>query len=239
MKKIIILTSLLIFTLFSLSAQVFNNKLTSDEQQRLANGELIIRNIGKAKNISINGVNDTLSKTIDTIKDLNPSYLAEVIRMVPYAGNEDLLDKLRPIILNVEDYVGIPYYSEQYERDYDLYSSVKINSQNDDGNTARLNAIMEMSPFGGIDTDIILVTDDESLYYENTNLNNLKYNGGITIVKDKCMKSLVTVFRFGDSWVLYGIGGVKAPSIFFLKDRVETSFMNRIKTMCSYFFEHL
>ena len=161
MKKIIILTSLLIFTLFSLSAQVFNNKLTSDEQQRLANGELIIRNIGKAKNISINGVNDTLSKTIDTIKDLNPSYLAEVIRMVPYAGNEDLLDKLRPIILNVEDYVGIPYYSEQYERYYDLYSSVKIKSQNDDGNTARLNAIMEMSPFGGIDTDIILVTDDE------------------------------------------------------------------------------
>ena len=36
-----------------------------------------------------------------------------------------------------------------------------------------------------------------------------------------------------------GIGGVKAPSIFFLRDRVETSFMNRIKTMCSYFFEQM
>ncbi|MBO7174943.1 MAG: hypothetical protein J6V57_04265 [Spirochaetaceae bacterium] len=239
MKKTTILVILLVFTLFSLSAQVFNNKLTSDEQQRLANGELVIRNIGKAKNISINGVNDTLSKTIDTIKDLNPSYLAEVIRMVPYAGNEDLLEKLRPIILNVEDYVGIPYYSERHETYYDLYSSVEIKSQSDNGNTARLNAIMEMSPFGGIDTDIILVTDDESLYYENTNLNNLKYHEGITVVKDKCMKSIVSVFRFGDSWILYGIGGVKAPSIFFLRDRVETSFMNRIKTMCSYFFENL
>ena len=232
MKKTTVLVIALLFTAFTLTAQVFNNKLTSDEQQRLANGELIIRNIGKAKNISINGVNATLSKTIDTIKELNPAYLAEVIRMVPYAGNEDLLEKLRPIILNVEDYVGIPYYSERHETYYDLYSSAEIKSY-------RLNAIMEMAPFGGIDTDIFLVTEDDSLYYENTNLNNLKYHEGITVVKDKCMKSIVTVFRSGDSWILYGIGGVKAPSIFFLRDRVETSFMNRIKTMCSYFFEHL
>ena len=126
MKKTTVLVIALLFTAFTLTAQVFNNKLTSDEQQRLANGELIIRNIGKAKNISINGVNATLSKTIDTIKELNPSYLAEVIRMVPYAGNEDLLEKLRPIILNVEDYVGIPYYSERHETYYDLYSSAEI-----------------------------------------------------------------------------------------------------------------
>ena len=73
MKKTTVLVIALLFTAFTLTAQVFNNKLTSDEQQRLANGELIIRNIGKAKNISINGVNATLSKTIDTIKELNPS----------------------------------------------------------------------------------------------------------------------------------------------------------------------
>lgn len=239
MKKNTVLATVLFFTAFTLSAQVFNNKLTSDEQQQLANGELIIRNIGKAKNISINGVNPTLSQTIDSIEELKPNYLAEVIRMVPYAGNEDLLEKLRPIILNVEDYVEIPYYSERNKKNYDLYSSVKIKSQSDDGTTARLNAILEMSPFGEIDTDIFLTTEGETLYYENTNLNGLKYNGGITVIKDKCMKSLVTVFRSGDSWILYGIGGVKAPSIFFLRERVETSFMNRIKTMCSYFFEHL
>lgn len=239
MRKNAVILILFLFAICTLSAQVFNNKLTGEEQKRLDNGELIIRNIGKAKNISINGVNSALNKTIDSIEELNPNYLAEVIRMVPYAGNEELLEKLRPIILNVEDYVGIPYYSERHETYYDLYSSVEIKNFEDNGSTAKLNAIMEMSPFGGIDTDISLVTDAESLYYENTNLNNLKYHDGITVVKDKCMKSIVTVFRSGDSWVLYGIGGVKAPSIFFLRDRVETSFMNRIKTMCSYFFEQL
>lgn len=239
MKKITMLAVLSVFAGLSLTAQVFNGKLTGEEQQRLANGELIIRNIGKSKNISVNGVNPALQQTIETIEDLKPSYLAEVIRMVPYAGNEDLLERLRPVILNVEDYVGIPYYSERNETYYDLYSSVEIKSRTDDGSTAKLNALMEMSPFGKIDTDIILTTEGTSLHYENTNLNDLKYHDGITVVKDRCMKSIVTVFRSGDSWILYGIGGVKAPSIFFLRDRVETSFMNRIKTMCSYFFEQL
>lgn len=230
---------MLIAFIVGLNAQVFNGKLTADEQQKLANGELIIRNIGKAKNISVNKINPVLSATVEAIEDLNPSYLAEVIRMVPYSGNENLLETLRPIILNLEDYVGIPYYSERHETYYDLYSSVDIKSFEDDGTTAKVNAVMEMSPFGGIDTDILLKTDESSLYYENMNLNNLKYQEGITVVKKNNMKSIITVFKVGDSWILYGIGGVKAPSIFFLRDRVELSFMNRIKTMCSYFFEQL
>lgn len=239
MKKMTSIFLLLLTFSIGLDAQVFNGKLTADEQQKLANGELIIRNIGKAKNISVNKINPVLSATVEAIEDLNPSYLAEVIRMVPYSGNENLLETLRPIILDLEDYVGIPYYSERHETYYDLYSSVDIKSLEDDGSTAKVNAIMEMSPFGGIDTDILLKTDGDSLYYENRNLNNLKYHEGITVVKKNNMKSIITVFRSGDSWILYGIGGVKAPSIFFLRDRVETSFMNRIKTMCSYFFEQL
>lgn len=239
MKKNVMLLLLLVSAGLSLSAQVFNDKLTEEEQQKLANGELVIRNIGKAKNISVNGLNPTLEQTISAIEDLNPSYLAEVIRMVPYAGNEDILEKLRPVMLDVEDYVGIPYYSERHDTYWDLYSTVEIKEFTDDGKIAHLNALMEMSPFGDIDTLINVTSGEDTLYYENTNLNNLKYHEGITVVKKNNMKSIVTVFRSGDSWILYGIGGVKAPSIFFLRDRVETSFMNRIKTMCSYFFEQM
>ena len=239
MKKNVMILLLLVSAGLSLSAQVFNDKLTEEEQQKLANGELVIRNIGKAKNISVNGLNPTLEQTISAIEDLNPSYLAEVIRMVPYAGNEDILEKLRPVMLDVEDYVGIPYYSERHDTYWDLYSTVEIKEFTDDGKVAHLNALMEMSPFGDIDTLINVTSGEDTLYYENTNLNNLKYHEGITVVKKNNMKSIVTVFRSGDSWILYGIGGVKAPSIFFLRDRVETSFMNRIKTMCSYFFEQM
>lgn len=239
MKKGIIFTLISLILCLNLHSQIFNNKLTAGEQQKLASGELVIRNIGKTKNISVNAVNTTLKRTIETMEDLNPSYLAEVIRMIPYQGNENLIEKLRPIMLDVKDYVGIPYYSERHERYFDLYSAVDIKEFTDDGSVAKLRAIMEMAPFGGIDTDISVNSSLESLYYENMNLNNLKYDDGITIVKKNNMKSIITVFREGDHWILYGIGGVKAPSIFFLRDRVETSFMNRIKTMCGYFFEQL
>ena len=50
------------------------------------------------------------------------------------------------------------------------------------------------------------------------------------------MKSAITVFRDGDNWVLYAIGGVDTYKIFFLEDRVETSFINRIKSFCSFIF---
>ena len=136
MKKMTSTLLLLLACTIGLNAQVFNDKLTADEQQKLANGELIIRNIGKTKNISVNKINPVLSTTVEAIEDLNPSYLAEVIRMVPYSGNENLLETLRPIILDLEDYVGIPYYSERHETYYDLYSSVDIKSFADDGSTA-------------------------------------------------------------------------------------------------------
>ena len=64
----------------------------------------------------------------------------------------------------------------------------------------------------------------------------LKYYDKYTCVKEKNMKSIVVITKQDGYWVLYGVGAVDAPSIFFLRERVETSFMNRIKTFCTYFF---
>ena len=53
------------------------------------------------------------------------------------------------------------------------------------------------------------------------------------------MVSCITVFRDGDNWILYGIGGVDALKLWFIEDRVETSFINRIKTFCNFIFTKL
>lgn len=239
MKKMTSTLLLLLACTIGLNAQLFNDKLTTDEQQKLANGKLIIRNIGKVKNISVNKDNPTVERAISTMERLKPAYLAEIIQIMPYNGNENLVEKLRSMLADVDGYVGIPYYSERAEAYYDLYSSANITAVQDDGSSMKMNVQLEMEPFGNIDTDIVMETLADTLYYENMNRNDLRYYDKFTAVKGENMKSIITVFRSGDSWILYGIGGVKAPSIFFLRDRVETSFMNRIKTMCSYFFEQL
>ncbi len=241
MKKHTAAAAAVLFCLFpaALSAQLFNGNMSQAELQRIANGEIVIRNIGKAKNIGLNPVNDTAKRAIDTIKELDPSYLAEVIQIRPYHGNESIFDTLKPLLTDVESYVGIPYYSERHQRYYDLYSSVVVKSVSETENRTAMNAALEMDPFGIIDTAITIDTAPESLYYVTTNLNKLKAFDKYTCAKEEKMKSVIAVFRFDDFIVLYGIGGVDAPNIFFLKDRIDTSFINRIKTFCNYIFSNL
>lgn len=223
---------------FIFAQELFNDKLSAEEQQKLANGEILIRNIGKSKNMCLNPVNAGTQKVIDTIDDLDPAYLAEVIQIRPYSGNEDLIENLKPILLDIEGYVGIPYWSERNEAFYDLYSSANIVSKNIGENSGTMNVILVMSPFGSLDMDISLTNSKDELFYLMSNTKNVKYRG-LNIVKEENMQSIVYAFRYGDSIVLYGVGGVDALSIFFLRDRIETSFINRIKTFCQFIFEKL
>lgn len=223
---------------FLCAQQLFNDKLSAEEQQQLANGEILIRNIGKSKNMCLNPINAGTQKVIDTIVDLKPAYLAEVIQIRPYVGNEHLITDLKPILLDIEGYVGIPYWSERGGAYYDLYSSASILSENIGKNGGDMNVDLFMAPFGNLNMDISLTNSDEELFYLMLNTKNVKYQG-INIVKEENMQSIVYAFKHGDSIVLYGVGGVDAFSIFFLRDRIETSFINRIKTFCQFIFEKL
>jgi hypothetical protein len=220
------------------SANLFNNNLTAEERVKLNAGEVLIRNIGKAKNISLNPINATAKKAIAAIHDLNPSYLAEVIQIRPYKEDERIIDRIRDILLDVPSYKGIPYWSVTGQTWYELYSSAVVRSQRTQNAATVIGAELVMDPFTPIDAEITVAVEDGALFYFMENKNNLK-TSGITAVKENCMNSVIIVFRDGDSLVLYGIGGVKAPTVFFLKERLERSFMNRIKTFCMFVYEKL
>ena len=71
--------------------ELFNNKLTAEEKAVLDKGEVLIKNIAYPKNMSISkGYNSTIDTVIDEIKSLSPKYLAEIIQIKPYEGNENL-----------------------------------------------------------------------------------------------------------------------------------------------------
>lgn len=217
---------------------LFNENLTDEEQIKLLNGEILIRNIGKAKNMCLTPVSEGTQNVIDIIDDLNPKYLAEVIQLRPQKGNENLLDELKQILLEIEDYVGIPYYSERNEQYYDLYSDATIISEEINENDGKVQANLWMNPFGNISVDIEFTQTEDDLLYTMTNTNKIKYKG-ITAVSLGNMQSIVYVFPYKDNLVLYGIGGVDAFRFPFLTERIETSFINRIKTFCQFIFEQL
>lgn len=239
MKKIFLLNVLLLFCL-SLNAQIFNKNLSEQDKTVLNDGKILIKNINYAKNMSINKGNGPLcDQLIETIRDFSPKYLAEVIQYKKFEGNEDLPERLIKILNNVPDYAGIPYYSERNEKWFDLYSSATIKDQTDTEDKTIIHADIEMEPFGILNEELIIKKTNDCVLYTGENLNKVSYYGKMDCFGPHKMKICIYLFNDGENWILYGIGGVNAPRVPFLTERIETSFINRIKTFCNYIFEKL
>lgn len=239
MKKKIILS--IMFLLFNfIFASPFNEKLTPKEQEFLSTGKVLIRNINYKKNICLKSeLFSFADELLAIINNLNPKYLAEIIQYKPYKGNEDLPQKLEQILNNIQDYAGIPYYSERAQAWYDLYESAEITELVAENNVKTIKATLKMQPFDTVYETITLKTDKETVLYTAQNENKLRYLDKFDCIWPQKMKICILLFRDGDNWVLYGIGGVNAPRIPFFTERIQTSFINRINTFCTFIFEKL
>lgn len=221
-----------------LFSQIFNEKLTQEELSSLNNGELLIKNINYKKNICLNLNTQNLStELLEQIDNLNPKYLAEVIQFKPYKGNEDLPQRLETVLNNVSDYAGIPYYSVRAEEWYNLYDSATIVSKTENGNKAIIKADLLMDPFDIVKETIEITKEYNQILYVATNDNLLRYLDKFDCIWPNKMKICIYLFKDGDNWILYGIGGVNAPRIPFFTERIQTSFINRINTFCSFIFK--
>ncbi len=240
MKTKNIFTAIFIFATISLSVEAapFNKKIKQEEIARLEAGEVLIRNIDSYKDLCINRTAET-EKLYKGVFSLKPAYIAEVIKVVPYEGNEDLRERVNTTLLNLPSYVNIPYFSERTQKMYKLYDSAQIKEINKDGADTVVSCELEMSLFGKFDAQIDIEETDSYYYYMLQNLDDLIYHGKFTAVKKHNMQSYITLFRDGDNWILYSAGCVDAPKIFFLKERIETSFMNRIKSFCNFIFTQI
>lgn len=238
MKRIICSALFLITLVFAGFADPFNSRLTENERAKIATGDILIKNINYEKYISLKKGEVTLGdKLLSEIHDLNPKYLAEVIQIKPYKGNEDLPQRLETILNNVPEYAGIPYYSERHDAWWDLYDSAEIVETIDrsDGKTIKAKLLME--PFDIVQEDIELTRGSDSILYSAVNTNKLRYLDKFDCIWPRKMKICILLFRDGDNWVLYGIGGVNAPRVPFFTERIQTSFINRINTFCSFIFK--
>lgn len=244
-KTFVFFISILVFSFIAqtaFSVEFFNSKLTPEEKKTLDSGQVLIKNIGNSKKMSIStGYNEDADNLIQEIKALNPKYLAEIIQIKPYKGNENLPQVLEQVLYNVSDYVGIPYYSVRHDAWFDLYDSARIVSEKVSLETQTksekvLQAEFEMEPFGMIYETINLKRTSDSAYYSAVNNNKLRFNDTIDCVWPEKMKICILLIRDGDNWILYGAGGVNAPRIPFFTERIETSFINRIKTFCNFIF---
>ncbi|MGN0740061.1 MAG: DUF6675 family protein [Treponema sp.] len=232
--------------------RIFNSRLTEEEKKILLSGQVLIKNTKNYSNICLQSDSENAVKLMSEMKELRPNYLSEIIQIIPEESQPDIIAKINEVLSDIPSYKGIPYYSEHNKIWVDLYSEARIieekvseeksdfpNSENPASKKQKtIKADFFMEPFGDILSDIKIITSKDSLYYENINSDYIKYNS-INCVSPQNMKSVIIVFKTEGYWVLYGIGGVNAPRIPFLTNRIELSFMNRIKTFCNFVFDKL
>ena len=231
-----------LFFILSLTAAAFsdpfNSKLTASEREQIASGEILIKNINYEKFMCLQrGESELGDKLLAEIRDLNPKYLAEVIQIKPYKGNEDLPQRLETMLNNVPEYAGIPYYSVRAEQWYNLYDSAEIVETTEKSDGKFMKADLKMEPFDLVQEDIELTRGKDTILYTAVNTNKLRYFDKFDCVWPRKMKICILLLRDGDNWVLYGIGGVNAPRVPFFTERIQTSFINRINTFCTFIFK--
>ncbi len=237
-KSILFIFFTLIFSQIY-ATEIFNKNLTEEKRSSLEKGETVIIDTASYDKLCIESDNYAVKKIKNLMKNLKPTYLAEVIKFYPVEGNEDFIEKFDSSIMKIDDYVGIPYWSERHQQYFDLYSSAKILSSKQEGNSLVTIADLYMEPLGLINTQITTEKTSDYYYYESENLNTLKVFEKFNCISPSNMKSAIIIFKNDDQWVVYGVGAVKTADIIFLRSRIKTSFINRIKTFCTFFIDKI
>ena len=177
-----------------------------------------------------------------SMKELKPKYLVEVIKYIPYDGNENLPESLEAILNNVEEYVGIPYWSVESKKWFDLFTYAKIvDEYYDEVEDMRVvKADLTMDPFDVVCERFEVRRAEDEIFYLAVNENKLSYHKKLDCIWPEKMKIGIYVFRDeNNNWVMYGIGGVKAPKFPIFHKRISVSFENRIRTLCLYFLDKI
>lgn len=235
-KKLI--STFLVINLTFLANAQFNENLNNNDKKILEDGKTLIKNTSYKK-MSLAADSDIKKELINEIKTLKPYYFAEIIKVFSVEEYPNFLETIENMLIDIPSYAGIPYYSVQHKKWFDLYDSAKVISINENENSKLIDADLVMKPFGLIKTQITTKKGEDYYYYKSTNLSNLKYQNKITCASKGDMKSIILVSKENDKWIMYAVSAVDAPNIIFLKNRIETSFINRIKTFCTYFFEKI
>lgn len=238
MKKKLAFLLIPIF-LASLSAQsFFSEKLNSQELEQAQGESTLIKKIDSYKNISILPNTENTTAIANAIKELKPSLVLEFIKIIPKTQDQTILESLHKILLNIENYAGIQYWSEQQKRYYDLYTSVVVNSTKEIPFGYKLNVTYDMLPFNPYKANVLLKKTDSTLFYSTINTELMKFKG-VPAIKKEDFHFYIVAQETEDSVILYGLGAVDAPILPFVKDRIEVSFTNRIKTFCQFIFKEV
>lgn len=216
---------------------LFNDLLSEREVLSLKNGEVICSSIGKLKYARINNILEA-RQLIKAVQEVNPNHLAEIIKILPYKNYENLTEIVSAMLKDEESYTKVPLYTDDSETIY-LYSDAKIQKiENQNGREVIIEKFL-MHPLDYFTGRIETAQFDSYYFYKMKNMGKIRYKTFFSAIGKEKMIAAISIFRYGDNWIIYALGGVDIIKLPFLDKRIDRAFYNRIKTFCLFTFERL
>lgn len=245
------LPAIFIFMLcFSVSAQgaitlmdgeadyLFNERLTGRELLALRNGEVVCNSIGKIKYARINDIPEA-SQLISAVRQVNPNHLAEIIKILPYNKYENLTETVSAMLKSEESYTSVPFYIDEDGDVRYLYADARIESVEEADGKEIITERFLMKPLDYYTARIEAEQLGSYYFYHMKNTSRVRYKSFFSAVGKEKMIAVISIFRYGDNWIIYALGGVDIIKLPFIDKTVDRAFYSRIKAFCLFTFEKL
>ncbi|WP_191014664.1 DUF6675 family protein [Treponema zioleckii] len=223
------------FFCFADLSHLFNEKAKKTDIEKLEKENTILRSIGSIKKIIMKETPKS-KLVIEPMRRCKSGYMVEIINVRPYEGNEDLIERINVAVSDVLSYEEIPFYDARNKNWEPLYDSAELVSSNTVGNKTVIIEKLTMKGFGDFKTEITLQNFGEYFVYRMRNLEKLKYKGFFTVCDPGEMDSVIAVYRDGDNWVVYAIGGANIMRVPIVSFAIEPEFTGRVKAFSDFVF---
>ena len=209
----------------------FNELISDDDLRKLEAGEIVIRNIKDRKNMCMRkGIGDYSDEILTMFNKLNPGYLAEILYMFPEEGNSDesIISQADAIFSDWPLYKEVIYTDEDTGKSKPLFPEAELVKRTDGYRWKSIWTHVKMDFLAPYDTELIIKTTDDTFFFSQINQEAMKYKF-VTAVKPKNMQAAICCFKFRGNWFVYALGGVKAPVIPFVRNKIDHQFIGRIE----------
>ena len=219
----------------------FNERLSDSDKMTLENGGVVLRSVSSMKKLCVRSDAGLVSKLVvePMSEKIKSGYIAEIINFRPYKGNEDLIERINEAMSDFLSYTDIQFFSERHQRYFPLYNYAEVTGTKVEGNKTTISEILEMSMFGRFHSEITVENNGDHFLYKLKNTDKLKFKGLITVIKPEGMCSVVAVFRTGENWMIYAVGGANIVRIPIVNMRAEPAFTSRVKAFADFVFKKI
>ena len=217
---------------------LFNERLTTREILALRNGEVVTNSIGKVKYARIKQIPET-EQLLSAVKEVKPNHLAEIIKILPYSGYENLTEIVSEMLKNEESYTKVPFYVDDDGDTHYLYADAKIENIEKSEEKEIITEKFLMRPLDYFTAEIDSEKRGTYFFYQMINTTRVRYKSFFSAIGKKKMIAVISIFRYGDNWIIYALGGVDIIKLPFIDKAVDRAFYRRIRSFCVFTFANL